>query len=151
MPTSDPLDILRAHDPWATNNLLEACTKLSSEQFHERFEMGPGSRHDTITHILGAMQGWGDLLAGREQRPRLEGTERTPQDLLQQLDEISIKLGCAIPPDEPESCDVHLLIAENSKMNIAIFGNCDYPDRGIVGKPGILVKPKFTRNSTERK
>ena len=89
MPTSDPLEILRAHDLWATNNLLEACTKLSSEQFHKRFEMGPGSLHDTITHILGAMQGWGDLLAGREQRPHLEGTKRTPQELMQRLDEIS--------------------------------------------------------------
>jgi uncharacterized damage-inducible protein DinB len=65
MPTSDPLDILLAHDRWATRNILDACSKLSDEQFHQRFEMGPGSLHDTITHVLAAMRLWGDLLASR--------------------------------------------------------------------------------------
>ena len=48
--------------------MIEACAKLNDEQFHQRFEMGPGSVHDTVTHVLGAMRGWGDMLAGREQR-----------------------------------------------------------------------------------
>lgn len=89
MPTSNPLDILLAHDRWATGQILAACAKLTPEQFHQRFEMGPGSLHDTTTHILAAMRVWGDLLAGREQRPRLEGTKRTPDELLTMLDEIA--------------------------------------------------------------
>ncbi len=80
MPTSDPIDILLRQNRWATRNLLESCEALPSEQFHQRFEIGPGSLHDTITHILAAMRGWGDMLAGRDQRPRLEGEQRTPQE-----------------------------------------------------------------------
>jgi len=92
MPTSDPLAILLAHDQWATRQILEACAKLPHEQFHRRFEMGPGSLHDTLTHLLAAKRAWGDMLAGRPERPRLEGTERSPADLLRLLDEISGEL-----------------------------------------------------------
>ncbi len=95
MPTSNPVDVLLAHDQWATRNLLEACQPLAREQFHRRFEIGPGSLHDTTTHIVGAMRGWGDLLAGREQRQRLEhdGVERTPTELLILFNEIAADLG----------------------------------------------------------
>ena len=91
MPTSNPLEILLMHDPWATRQILEACAKLTPEQFHQSFEMGPGSLHNTTTHILGSMRGWGDLLGGREQRPRLEqeGGPRTPAQLLALLEEIT--------------------------------------------------------------
>lgn len=87
--TSNPLDVLLESNRWANRHMLEACAKLTDEQFHRRFEMGPGSVHDTMTHVLGAMRGWGDMLAGREQRPRLEGTRRTAAELLSLLDEIS--------------------------------------------------------------
>jgi uncharacterized damage-inducible protein DinB len=89
MPISNPLDILLSHDKWATRQILQACAGLSEEQFHRRFDIGPGSLHDTTTHILGAMRRWGDMLAGREQRPRLEGTRRPPAELLTLLDEIA--------------------------------------------------------------
>ncbi|MDB5354509.1 MAG: DinB family protein [Phycisphaerales bacterium] len=93
--TSNPLDILLAHDLWANRQIFDACAKLTPEQFHQRFEMGPGSLHDTATHILGAMRVWGDLLAGREQRPRLEGARRTPGELLALLEEISADLAAS--------------------------------------------------------
>src|ERR1700730_18254436 len=89
MPTSDPLTILLAHNQWATRKIIEACAQLTHEQFYQRFEMGPGSLHDTTTHLLAATQAWGDMLAGREQRPRLEGTERSTDELLKLLDEIA--------------------------------------------------------------
>jgi uncharacterized damage-inducible protein DinB len=82
MPTSDPIDILLEHDRWATRNMIDVCATLTPEQFHQRFEMGPGSLHDTTTHILAAMRVWEDVLAGREPRPRLEGTKRTLAELL---------------------------------------------------------------------
>jgi uncharacterized damage-inducible protein DinB len=88
MATSNPLDILLTHDRWATRNILDACSKLSDEQFHQRFEMGSGSLHDTATHILAAMRGWGDLLASREPRPRLDPVERrTAAELMVLADE----------------------------------------------------------------
>ena len=92
MPTSDPTEILLVHNRWATRSIIEACAGLSDEQFHRRFDMGPGSLHDTVTHVLAAMRGWCDLLAGREQRPRLEGERRTTDELTALLDEISDEL-----------------------------------------------------------
>jgi len=87
MPTSDPLEILLAHDAWATRKLLDAAAKLTPEQFHQRFEMGPGSVHDTLTHILGAMRAWSDMLAARPMRPRPEGARRTVAELDAMLDQ----------------------------------------------------------------
>jgi uncharacterized damage-inducible protein DinB len=48
MPASDLLDILLSHDRWATQQILEACAPLSEEQFHHRFEIGPGSDSPAI-------------------------------------------------------------------------------------------------------
>lgn len=52
MPTSNPTDILLAHDVWATRKIIDACAKLSDAQFHQRFETGPGSLHDTLMHMI---------------------------------------------------------------------------------------------------
>ncbi len=103
---SDPLEILIAHNLWATRNIIEACAGLSEEQFHKPFEMGPGSLHATTTHILGALRGWTDMLAGREARPRLEADNlrRTPADLLTLLEEIAADFAAiakAHPLDQP--------------------------------------------------
>lgn len=89
MPASDPVEILLAHDLWATRNVLEACAKLSDEQFHQRFEIGPGSLHDTVEHMLGAMRLWTDLMARRAIRPRLEqpGSRRSIAELQGLLEE----------------------------------------------------------------
>jgi len=95
MLVSNPLDILLAHDRWATRQILDACGKLPAEQSHRRFEMGPGSLHDTVTHMLAAMRVWGDLLAGREERPRLEGTTRSLPELISMLDEITDDLAAS--------------------------------------------------------
>ena len=102
MPTSDPATILLDQDMWATRNMIEACAALSQDQFHQKFEMGPGSLHDTLRHLLTAMRGWGDLLAGREQRAPLDG-EKTPDELLQLLEEVGSDLANsahAHPTDE---------------------------------------------------
>ena len=72
MPESDFLQVLLSHDRWATAQLLDACAKLTEEQFHRRFDIGPGSLHDTLTHVVGAMRAWTETLAGAEPRPRLE-------------------------------------------------------------------------------
>jgi uncharacterized damage-inducible protein DinB len=83
MPESDPLQILVAHDRWATARVLDACGGLTDEQFHRRFEIGPGSLHDALTHVVSAMRAWTETLAGREAGPRLQddGRRRTPVEL----------------------------------------------------------------------
>ena len=89
MPVSNPVEILLIHDRWATKNILGACEKISADQFHQRFEMGPGSLHATLIHVIGAMRGWSDLLASRPQRPRpdQDGTQLTPGELVKLFDE----------------------------------------------------------------
>ena len=87
MATAEPLDILLKHNHWATQLLLEACSNISAEQFHQRFEIGEGSLHDNITHIIGAMRGWGDMLAGREIRKRPEGATFSVDELTSMLED----------------------------------------------------------------
>jgi uncharacterized damage-inducible protein DinB len=83
MPESDPLNILISHDRWATAQVLEACGRLTDEQFHRRFEIGPGSLHDALTHVVSAMRAWTETLAGLEAGPRLQddGRRRTAGEL----------------------------------------------------------------------
>ena len=89
MPEGDCLQILLSHDRWATAQLLGACSELSADQFHHRFDIGPGSLHDTLTHVVGAMRTWTETLAGQVPRPRLEtdGERRTPEQLESLLEE----------------------------------------------------------------
>jgi len=72
MPQHDPTEIMIRHNDWATTQLLDACNNLSDDQLDHPFDMGVGTLRKTITHTLGAQRGWGDLLAGRPQRERLE-------------------------------------------------------------------------------
>ena len=83
MAESDPLRILLSHDRWATEQILDACERLSTEQFHQRFDIGPGSLHDTLTHVVSAMRTWTDTLTGGEIRPRpdADGQRRTPEQI----------------------------------------------------------------------
>lgn len=98
--TSDPLDILLAHNHWATRRLLEQARSLSREQFHRPFPIGPGDRgglHAILTHIISAMRRWADRIAGRPVRPTIErppagwtqpadAKDRTPDELLALLE-----------------------------------------------------------------
>jgi uncharacterized damage-inducible protein DinB len=83
MPESDVLKILLAHDRWATDQLLDACAKLSPDAFHQTFDIGPGSLHNTLTHMVSAMRTWTDTLTGSEPRPRpdADGQRRTPDQI----------------------------------------------------------------------
>ena len=89
MPQSDCLQILLAHDRWATGQILDACDRLSAEQFQRRFDIGPASLHDTLTHLIGATRVWTETLSGGEARPRIEedGQQRTPAQIRALLEE----------------------------------------------------------------
>jgi len=85
----DTLDIMLEHNAWATREVLRACGALDDGAWHRTFEIGPGSLHDTLTHIVGAMFRWADRIDGapREVRPSIEdGTRRTPIELRALLD-----------------------------------------------------------------
>jgi len=83
--------ILQAHDAWATRKMLSACAKLSSEEFRREFEIGHGSLHNNLTHIIGAMRRWADRIAQRTLRPSIErppeARDRSPTRLLEMFEE----------------------------------------------------------------
>jgi uncharacterized damage-inducible protein DinB len=94
--SSDPFDILLGHNHWAINALLQACKPLSESDFHKRFNIGPGTLHDTLSHTIGAIFRWSDRIDGRTLRPSIEGrkpgdpspmTHRTSDQLMQLNDE----------------------------------------------------------------
>ena len=94
----DPLDILLRHDAWATREVLRACAGLTDEQWRRRFEIGLGSLHDTLTHVVGAMRRWADRIDGppTELRPSIEGdSRRTPPELLALLDASAAELAAS--------------------------------------------------------
>ena len=95
---ADPLDILLRHDAWSTREVLRACTALTDEQWHRRFEIGPGSLHDTLTHVIGAMLRWADRVDGPPTplRPSIEGEAlRTPAELLAILEPAAADLAAS--------------------------------------------------------
>jgi predicted O-methyltransferase YrrM/uncharacterized damage-inducible protein DinB len=95
---SDPLDILLRHDAWATREVLRACAGLTDEQWHRRFEIGLGSLHDTLTHVIGAMRLWADRIDGppTELRPSIEGdVQRSSAELLVILDAAAAELAAS--------------------------------------------------------
>lgn len=81
MATTDPIDILLAHDRWATGQLLDAMDRLTDEQLHRAFEMGMGSLHKNLVHMIGAVQTWGDVLAERPVRPWISDERRSVAQL----------------------------------------------------------------------
>ncbi|HLO40777.1 MAG TPA: DinB family protein [Phycisphaerales bacterium] len=100
---ADPLDILLKHDHWGTRRVLEVCRGITQEAFHQKFEMGVGTLHDTLTHLIGAMRRWADRIGGRALRPaidrppRLVGTAseyrvRSADGLIELLDDAAADL-----------------------------------------------------------
>ncbi len=107
---------LLEHDAWATRAVLEACRPLSAEQFARRFDIGPGSLHDTLLHVVGAMRRWADRIARRPLRPHLEGDgmARTPDQIIEVLDQAAadleaLALGVAAAGRLEERIEVRLL------------------------------------------
>jgi uncharacterized damage-inducible protein DinB len=71
------VDRLLEHNTFATGVLIERCRSLSVEQFTRQFAIGPGSLHDTLRHVVGAMYRWSDRIADRPFQSKLETPDRT--------------------------------------------------------------------------
>ena len=83
----DPWLIPFQHNHWATRDMLERCRTLTDEQFHQRFDLGPGSLHDTFRHIIGAMMRWTDRIGQRPLRdPPEKAKAMTADELIRLLD-----------------------------------------------------------------
>jgi uncharacterized damage-inducible protein DinB len=82
-------DRLLGHNQWATRLLLERCRGLTPAQFTQRFDIGPGSLHDTLLHVVGAMRRWADRIEQRPLRDSIEKPKhpRPPAEILALLDD----------------------------------------------------------------
>lgn len=125
--TSDPLDVLLAHNHWGTRVVLDLCAGLSHEQFHRSFPIGPGQHgglHATLTHIISAMRRWADRIGGRAVRPPLEklpgepsdAKDRSPAELVALLEEATDELRQLIP----------IVRADPAKLVTTRFGDQTY-------------------------
>lgn len=72
MADNELLRVLLAHDRWATQQVLDACAGLSDDDFNRRFEIGRGSLHDTLAHMISAIVAWTETLAGQSSGPRMD-------------------------------------------------------------------------------
>jgi uncharacterized damage-inducible protein DinB len=129
--TSDPIGILLGHNRWANGRVLGACGALSEEEFHRRFEIGPGSLHDTMSHVIGAIFRWSDRIAGVPLRPSIEGrqgpgdaspmTRRTAGDLLALNDEACAGFAAVVDRVRPVLAEVRewTLGGDTHRFNVA--------------------------------
>ncbi len=92
------LGTLQGHNTWATRAIIDRSEALSEAQFHQCFQIGPGSIHNTLLHIIAAMQRWTDRLLVRTLRPSLDAPDArySPAQLGALLDEAQSELGRAI-------------------------------------------------------
>lgn len=72
----DLLDRLLGHDAWTTRQLLLLCQGLTDEQLDRDFDIGHRTVRATLLHIIGNVEVWSDLMAGRTPFP-----DRQPQSL----------------------------------------------------------------------
>ena len=103
--TSDPLTILLGHNHWATRRVLDLCRRLSPAQFQQRFDIGPGSLHDTLVHLVDCMRWWADDVRDRPRRGTLapQGRALSVDDVSRLLDEAHAELAALV-----EASDGHL-------------------------------------------
>lgn len=66
----DLLDRLLGHDAWTTRRLLELCRGLADNQLDRHFDVGHETVRRTLVHVVGNVEVWTDLMAGRP--PRLD-------------------------------------------------------------------------------
>lgn len=117
--TRDPFDILLRSNHWAISEILARCSHLTTDRLHQRFEIGPGSLHDTLTHIISTMRRWADRIAERPLRPSLErapawfpdptdAKDRTVPELQALLDDATLELGKVIAHARQDGLDRHV-------------------------------------------
>src|SRR5690349_18992765 len=72
----DLLDRLLGHDHWTTRQVLERAREVDPAGLHRRFDIGHGSFYETVTHMIGNVRTWTDLMNGtatKENRPSWDG------------------------------------------------------------------------------
>jgi uncharacterized damage-inducible protein DinB len=56
------LDRYLGYEAWTLRYCIEHCRRLSRAQMHQHFDIGQGSLHATLSHIIGNIEVWTDLM-----------------------------------------------------------------------------------------
>jgi uncharacterized damage-inducible protein DinB len=64
----DILERYLGYEAWTLRHMISRCSELSTEQLHQPFDIGPGTLHKTLSHIIGNLEGWTDLMRERPER-----------------------------------------------------------------------------------
>jgi uncharacterized damage-inducible protein DinB len=64
----DILERYLGYEAWTLRHILGRCRDVSPEQLHHAFDAGHGTLHETITHVIGNLEVWTDLLRERPVR-----------------------------------------------------------------------------------
>jgi uncharacterized damage-inducible protein DinB len=64
----DILDRYLGYEAWTLRHIISRCAALSPEQLHHPFDMGHGTLHETLTHVIRNIEVWTDLLRERPVR-----------------------------------------------------------------------------------
>ena len=62
-------DVQLRHSWWSTRQILESCVALPHESFTKPFEIGEGSLHGVLSHVLVAMGFFADVLGETKYSP----------------------------------------------------------------------------------
>ena len=65
MKSLDLLDRLLEHDAWTTRRVLELAQPLDDAQLDQDFDLGHRTFRETARHMLGNIETWTDLMAGK--------------------------------------------------------------------------------------
>lgn len=81
----DTFDRYLGYEAWTLRHLIVRCGEISPEQLQEKFDIGHGSLHETIQHIILNLEVWTDLM--REQAIRnLPTFPNNVEEYLQRFD-----------------------------------------------------------------
>jgi uncharacterized damage-inducible protein DinB/ribosomal protein S18 acetylase RimI-like enzyme len=81
----DLLDRLLGHDAWTTRQILLCCREVSEADLHRRFDIGHGTVHETLAHMIGNVRIWADLMNGAVDTSVWERVENASLDELIEL------------------------------------------------------------------
>ena len=81
----DILDRYLGYEAWTLRYFINRCRELSPSQLQQPFDIGHGSVHATLDHIISNLEVWIDLMLQRPVR-HLPPLPATPDSYLQRFD-----------------------------------------------------------------
>ena len=64
----DILERYLGYESWTLRYFIKRCYEVSPTQLHQSFDVGLGSVHATLAHIIGNLETWTDLMRERTVR-----------------------------------------------------------------------------------